>query len=103
VINLSSKLETFLAKGSTPLLIDFYADWCAPCRAIAPTLKRLEKKFDDVQFGKLDIDEHPKVADKYGVKSIPMLVLVHHGKVLGHLVGVQPEAKIAALLEKTAR
>ena len=94
-------LDAALIKRSRgALLVDFYADWCSPCKAIAPTLRRLETKYDDVVFGKLDIDAHPDVADQFKVKSIPTLLLLRKGQEVGRVVGAVAESKIRVLLDR---
>jgi thioredoxin 1 len=79
--------------ASTPVLVDFWATWCGPCRAIAPHLDALADEFDGrLKIAKVDIDEHPNIATRYGVQSIPTLLLFKDGKVVDKMVG-NPGAK----------
>jgi len=102
MIALTQKL---LAQAEGPVLIDFYADWCSPCRAIAPILKKIERDYEaTVTFGKVDIDKEPKLAEKFKVRSIPTLILLQRDEVVGRIVGVgsSPEKDVRALLKKVA-
>lgn len=85
-----------------PLLVDFYADWCAPCRAMAKTLDKLETEYADITFGKLDIDAYPSVADDHDVRSIPTLILFRKGKEVGRLIGAVPAKQIRELLNRSS-
>jgi len=86
-----------LTKGLA--LVDFYADWCGPCRMMAPVLDTVAKNMDGkAVVGKLNVDESPAIAQKFGVQSIPTLVILKDGQEKGRLVGVQPEAVITAEL-----
>lgn len=82
-------------KGKTPALIDFWAPWCMPCRMLAPVLEELSDELDGrVDFAKLNIDEFPDLATKYGISSIPTLILFKDGNPVTQMVGVQPKGKM---------
>jgi thioredoxin 1 len=84
--------------SSTPVLVDFWAPWCGPCKAIAPILEELAGELaGKVQIAKLNVDENDGVAGEYGVRAIPTLLLFKDGKVVEQFVGMQPKA---ALKEK---
>ena len=91
-------------ESSKPVLVDFWADWCAPCHAIAPVIEELTTEFAGrVKVGKLDIDHNPAVATQYGIRSIPTLLVFKGGRVVESIVGVTPKKvladKLNALLE----
>jgi thioredoxin 1 len=93
--------EAEVLKSSTPVLIDFWAQWCAPCRAIGPVVEALAKEYaGKVKVGKVNIDENPKTPTSYDVRSIPTLLLFMDGKVLGQIVGAVPRPKIEELVKK---
>jgi thioredoxin 1 len=84
-----------------PVLVDFWATWCAPCRAIAPTLEELATQYKGkVKIAKVDVDENQQVAQQYGIRSIPTLLLFKGGKVLDQLVGAVPKSRLEAILKK---
>ncbi len=80
--------EEEVSKSSLPVLIDFWAVWCGPCRAIAPIVEQLAGEYDGkVKIGKLDVDENPETAVKFGVRSIPTLLLFKNGQVVDTIIG----------------
>jgi len=88
-------------KSDKPVLVDFWATWCAPCRAIAPSVEELAKTYDGkVKVGKLNIDEQQGVAQQYGIRSIPTLLVFKGGKVVGQIVGAVPKSRIEDALKK---
>ncbi len=95
------KLETALKKGEKPLVLDFYADWCMPCRMQAPQFQQAEAAMQtQADFYKIDIDAQPELAAEFGVMSIPTLVILHAGNVCWRNVGVTGKDEIIAELRK---
>ncbi len=89
--------ETVL-QATKPVLLDFYADWCGPCRMVGPIIAEIAAERDDILVGKVNVDEQPELAAQFGVVSIPMLAVVKDGQITNTTVGAQPKAQILALL-----
>lgn len=99
VIVTDETFEALVLQADRPVLLDCWADWCAPCHALAPTIDRLAGDYAGrVTVGKLDVDANPGVAGRFDVRSIPTLLLFHHGRLIERLVGVQPRPAIDARL-----
>jgi thioredoxin 1 len=93
--------QSDVLSAARPTLVDFWAAWCAPCRAIAPVVDELSKTYGDrINFKKLNIDENPSTPIQYGVKGIPTLILFKNGQILDQIVGAVPKERIEALLKK---
>jgi thioredoxin 1 len=96
-----TNFEGEVLKSSLPVLVDFWAVWCAPCRAIAPHVEAIATEFaGKIRVGKCDIDANPQVPSQFEVRSIPTLLLFKDGKVLGQLVGAVPRAKLDDFVKK---
>jgi thioredoxin 1 len=86
-------------EASQPVLVDFWAPWCGPCRIIAPHLEELDNERDDLTVVKMNVDENPQTAAKYGIMSIPTLILFKNGQVAKQVVGALPKARLQQELE----
>ncbi len=96
-----STFETLVLKSDTPALVDFWASWCAPCRAIAPIVDEMATQFNGrVRVAKMNVDDNPATPGRYGVRGIPTLILFKDGKVVDQLVGAVPKNQIKELIEK---
>lgn len=83
------------------VVVDFWAEWCMPCRYIAPVLEKLEKEYDGkAKFYKLNVDENQDVAIEFGIASIPTVLFFRNGKVVGGFIGAMPESAVRAEIEK---
>ncbi len=100
VINITSQnFEEEVTKSSVPVLIDFWAPWCGPCKMMAPVVEEIAKEVGETaKVGKVNIDEEPNLASSFGVMSIPTFVVVRGGKVVGQTVGVQSKEDVVKLL-----
>jgi thioredoxin 1 len=99
-------METFesdVLDAGRPVLVDFHADWCGPCQAIAPVLSDLaQQRQGDVEIRKVNVDHHPDLATRYAVRGIPTLILFKGGRAVGSVVGAASRGAIDALIEQHA-
>jgi thioredoxin 2 len=92
---------TEIERSTTPVLLDLWADWCGPCHMLAPTIDQLSSELSGrVKVAKLNIDENPGIANRFGVRSIPTLLVLQSGKEVDRIVGVQPKQEIVRRLDK---
>ena len=96
VVNLEDgTFDQEVLKSETPVLVDFWATWCGPCKAIAPAVDEIAREYKGkLKVGKVDIDQHQQVAQKFGIRSIPTLLVFKGGRVVDTIVGAVPKSKL---------
>ena len=92
--------QTEVISSDKPVLLDFWASWCGPCRMLSPTVDALAEELSDVKVGKVNVDEQPELAMQFKVMSIPTLVVMKDGKIVSQSLGVRPKAEILSMLGK---
>ena len=91
--------EEKVLKAESKVLLDFWATWCGPCKMIAPYIEQVAQEREDIIVGKIDVDEEPALAARFGIVSIPTLVVLEKGEVIKKVLGYRPKADILKLLE----
>ncbi len=93
-----SNFEAEVLSSDKPVLLDFYADWCGPCRMVSPIVDEIAEERSDIKVGKINVDQESGLAAKFNIYSIPALVVIKDGKIVNQSVGARPKEEILALL-----
>jgi thioredoxin 1 len=96
----SANFESEVIKSKKPVIIDFYADWCGPCKILGPTMEQISDERSDLKVVKINVDEEGELAQQFNVMSIPTIVVMKQGKVTNGSMGVQSKDRVLKLLEK---
>ena len=95
----SQNFQDVVMNSDKPVLLDFWASWCGPCRMLSPIVDQVADERPDVKVGKVNVDEQPELAGQFGIMSIPALLVFKNGKLVNQAVGSRPKASVLALLD----
>ena len=99
-----SNFESEVLKSELPCLVDFWAEWCGPCQMVGPIVEEIAKEYEGkLKVGKLDVDQNSQIAAKYGIMSIPSLLIFNDGKVVDQIVGAVPKKQFVERIEKIVK
>ena len=93
-----NNFQSEVMNSDKPVLLDFWAPWCAPCRMVVPIIEEIASERADIKVGKINVDEQPELASKFGIMSIPTLVVMKNGKIVQQVSGVRPKNAILEML-----
>lgn len=100
IVLTDQSFESEVIKSSKPVLVDFWATWCAPCRMIAPALEEIAKEYDGkAKICKIDVDQNPNIASRFGIMSIPSILFFKNGQLVDKVVGAVPKKQLADKLD----
>ena len=97
IIN-KNNFQNEIMDSDKPVLLDFWASWCAPCRRVVPIIEEIANERPDIKVGKINVDEQPELASKFGIMSIPTLVFMKNGKIVQQVSGVRPKEAILTMI-----
>ena len=96
-----SNFDQLVINSDKPVLVDFWAEWCGPCRMVGPLVEEISKEYDGKAIvGKVDVDNNPETAMKYGIRNIPTILFIKNGQVVDKQVGAVPKSNLVAMLNK---
>ena len=93
-----SNFQNEVMNSDKPVLLDFWAPWCGPCRMVVPIVEEIARERSDIRVGKINVDENPELAGQFGVMSIPTLVVMKNGRIVNRSMGAKPKSAILAML-----
>ena len=93
-----NNIQSEVMNSDKPVLLDFWAPWCGPCRMVVPIVEEIARERNDIKVGKVNVDEQPELASRFGVVSIPTLVVMKNGKIVDHAIGARPKNAILGML-----
>ena len=93
-----NNFQSEVIRSDRPVLLDFWAPWCGPCRTVVPIVEEIARERSDIKVGKIDVSEHPELALQFGVMSIPTLMVVKNGEVVKQATGARPKKAILGML-----
>ena len=97
----TENFDSEVLKSDIPVLVDFYADWCGPCKMMAPVVEKIDVEYGGkVKGGKINVDENPEIAGNYGVMTIPTIMVIKGGQVVEKTIGVQPKKALTNAIDK---
>ncbi len=97
----NSNFDSEVIRSDKPVLVDFWAPWCGPCRALAPIIEEVSHEYSDkIKIGKVNVDENPEISMRFGIRSIPTLILFKNGQAVEQIIGAVPKSEIERAIQK---